>query len=248
MKIPLGALGGEGPKGHGTVASGATASVDVDTTVGARADASPAEAIFEEAAVVRTRRHRFLAELGEFRRSRVLVAVATPPGPETGEVPLTVDMGEVRWILAFTGEAALARCAACCRRRSRCTGRDGLRRRRGSGGGLRWRGRNECGWRTRSAGRQAGADCRRDRQGSGRVGETVARRRRGPGGHGTRLRHIRATGRSPFATAPSPPNRYSRERDVSWRRPRRFPVWKSHRVSPEWARTTTTRRSMRNWA
>ena len=103
--------GGEESKGHGTVASGATASVDVDTTVDARADASPAEAIFEETAVARTHRHRFLAELGEFRRSRVLVPVATPPGPDAGEVPLTVDMGEVRWILAFTGEAALARYA-----------------------------------------------------------------------------------------------------------------------------------------
>nr|WP_237751099.1 SseB family protein [Streptomyces collinus] len=49
--------------------------------------------------------------MGEFRRSQVLVPVGAPDG-QGGEVaPLTVDMGGVRWILAFTGEAALARFA-----------------------------------------------------------------------------------------------------------------------------------------
>ena len=60
---------------------------------------------------MRARRRWFLARLGEFRRSRVLVPLGLSPGPDGGEAPLTVDTGGVRWILAFTGEAALARYA-----------------------------------------------------------------------------------------------------------------------------------------
>jgi len=71
------------------------------------------EAVSElDAAQVRARRHRFHARLGEFRRSQVLVPLGALPGPDrAAEAPLTVDMGGVRWILAFTGEAALARYA-----------------------------------------------------------------------------------------------------------------------------------------
>ncbi len=64
-------------------------------------------------------RGRFLARLGEFRRSQVLVPVGPSVG-RAGEVaPLTVDMGGVRWILAFTGEPALARFAAARREEDR---------------------------------------------------------------------------------------------------------------------------------
>nr|WP_187279029.1 hypothetical protein [Streptomyces lavendulae] len=77
-----------------------------------RGPVAEGEATDGEAAGVRARRRRFLDELGEFRRSRVLVPVGTLPGPDVEEVPLTVDMGEARWILAFTGEGALARYAA----------------------------------------------------------------------------------------------------------------------------------------
>ncbi|WP_265566172.1 SseB family protein [Streptomyces hygroscopicus] len=102
--------GGEQPEGDVTAALAAAAPADVD----APADPGPApphgEAVSdEEAAQVQARRRRFLAELGEFRRSRVLVPVGALPGPNAEEAPLTVDMGGVRWILAFTGEAALAR-------------------------------------------------------------------------------------------------------------------------------------------
>jgi len=66
-----------------------------------------------EAAQVRARRRRFLDRLGEFRRSQVLVPMGVLPGAgPAAEAPLTVDLGGVRWILAFTGEAALARYAA----------------------------------------------------------------------------------------------------------------------------------------
>ncbi|MFI6543626.1 hypothetical protein ACIBO9_10335 [Streptomyces prunicolor] len=66
-----------------------------------------------EAARVRARRRRFLDQLGEFRRSQVLVPMGELPGVDpAAEAPLTVDLGGVRWILAFTGEAALARYAA----------------------------------------------------------------------------------------------------------------------------------------
>ncbi|WP_405948096.1 hypothetical protein OG588_17380 [Streptomyces prunicolor] len=66
-----------------------------------------------EAAQVRARRRRFLDQLGEFRRSQVLVPMGALPGVDpVAEAPLTVDLGGVRWILAFTGEAALARYAA----------------------------------------------------------------------------------------------------------------------------------------
>jgi len=66
-----------------------------------------------EAAQVRARRRRFLDQLGEFRRSQVLVPMGALPGVDpAAEAPLTVDLGGVRWILAFTGEAALARYAA----------------------------------------------------------------------------------------------------------------------------------------
>ncbi|WP_330459607.1 hypothetical protein OIB37_23700 [Streptomyces sp. NBC_00820] len=62
-------------------------------------------------AQAQARRLRFLAELGEFRRSRVLVPVGALPAGGGTEAPLTVDEGGVRWILAFTGEEALARFA-----------------------------------------------------------------------------------------------------------------------------------------
>jgi hypothetical protein len=94
-----------------------TASVDTaPTDAGAPAGRQPAPPHVEpvpdeEAAQVRAREHRFRAELGEFRRSRVLVPVGDLPGPNAEEAPLTVDMGGVRWILAFTSEAALARYA-----------------------------------------------------------------------------------------------------------------------------------------
>ncbi|MEU7413451.1 MULTISPECIES: SseB family protein [Streptomyces] len=64
-----------------------------------------------DAAQVKARQRQFLHELGEFRRSRVLVPVDALPDGSGGEAPLTVDAGGVRWILAFTGEAALARYA-----------------------------------------------------------------------------------------------------------------------------------------
>ncbi|OIJ63298.1 hypothetical protein WN71_034965 [Streptomyces mangrovisoli] len=54
---------------------------------------------------------RAMAELGEFRRSRVLLPMGATPGADGTEAPLTVDLGGVRWILAFSGEPALARFA-----------------------------------------------------------------------------------------------------------------------------------------
>ncbi|MEV6116315.1 hypothetical protein AB0L59_28505 [Streptomyces sp. NPDC052109] len=109
--------GGEESNGDVTATSGDTAAVNAaPVDAGAPADRGPAlphvePVAEEEAARVQARQSRFLAELGEFRRSRVLVPVGTLPGPSAEEAPLTVDMGAVRWILAFTGEAALARYA-----------------------------------------------------------------------------------------------------------------------------------------
>ncbi|MFE1315735.1 hypothetical protein [Streptomyces sp. NPDC058755] len=95
---------------HGSEASAVVASVGV---LADRAPAqSPAEPVpDEDAAQVQARRRQFLAQLGEFRRSRVLVPLGTLPGGSGGEAPLTMDVGGVRWILAFTDEAALARYA-----------------------------------------------------------------------------------------------------------------------------------------
>ena len=46
-----------------------------------------------EAAEVRARRRRFLDQLGEFRRSQVLVPMGALPGADrAAEAPLTVDM------------------------------------------------------------------------------------------------------------------------------------------------------------
>nr|WP_285563483.1 hypothetical protein [Streptomyces hygroscopicus] len=61
-----------------------------------------ASSLDEEVARVR---REFAVRLGEFRRTAVLV-----PVDERG-VPLTGDHGGVRWIFAFSGEAALARYA-----------------------------------------------------------------------------------------------------------------------------------------
>ena len=94
------------PDGGATANPLADGAVDADDAV----DTDGADA--EEAARVQARRHQLLAQLGEFRRSQVLVPMGVLPGPEpSAEAPLTVDMGGVRWILAFTGEAALARYA-----------------------------------------------------------------------------------------------------------------------------------------
>ncbi|MFI5972696.1 hypothetical protein [Streptomyces sp. NPDC051452] len=60
---------------------------------------------------MKARQHQLRAELGEFRRSSVLVPVDALTGGGDREAPLTVDVGGIRWILAFTGEAALARYA-----------------------------------------------------------------------------------------------------------------------------------------
>ncbi|BCM69574.1 MULTISPECIES: hypothetical protein [Streptomyces] len=51
------------------------------------------------------RRREFAALLGEFRRTPVLVPV------DEDDAPLTADFGGVRWIYAFSDEAALARFA-----------------------------------------------------------------------------------------------------------------------------------------
>ncbi|MEV5337933.1 hypothetical protein AB0K93_05520 [Streptomyces sp. NPDC052676] len=51
------------------------------------------------------RRREFAALLGEFRRTPVLVAL------DDQEAPLTADHGGIRWIYAFSDEAALARFA-----------------------------------------------------------------------------------------------------------------------------------------
>ncbi|MDF3300131.1 hypothetical protein [Streptomyces tropicalis] len=102
----------ESKGGGGAAPSGATASADVDAPADRGTVPARVEAVSEgEAAQVRAGQHRFRVKLGEFRRSRVLVPVGTLPGPDAEEVPLTVDMGAVRWILAFTSERALARYA-----------------------------------------------------------------------------------------------------------------------------------------
>jgi hypothetical protein len=59
----------------------------------------------EQATRLRAHRREVMAELGEFRRRRVLV-----PYGENGAA-LTVEMHGARWLLAFTDEAALARYA-----------------------------------------------------------------------------------------------------------------------------------------
>lgn len=51
------------------------------------------------------KRREFAALLGEFRRTPVLVAL------DDQEAPLTADHGGLRWIYAFSNEAALARFA-----------------------------------------------------------------------------------------------------------------------------------------
>lgn len=51
----------------------------------------------------------FAALLGEFRRTAVLLALGLSGSGEG--MPLTVEWGGVRWILAFSDEAALARFA-----------------------------------------------------------------------------------------------------------------------------------------
>lgn len=51
------------------------------------------------------KRREFAALLGEFRRTPVLVAL------DDEEAPLTADHGGLRWIYAFSDEAALARFA-----------------------------------------------------------------------------------------------------------------------------------------
>lgn len=89
-------------------ASAASADASAD---GGRPGRTQVEAV--EAAQVQARRRRFLDQLGEFRRAQVLVPMGALPGADrAAEAPLTVDLGGVRWILAFTGEAALARYAA----------------------------------------------------------------------------------------------------------------------------------------
>ncbi|MGQ5639738.1 MULTISPECIES: hypothetical protein [unclassified Streptomyces] len=54
---------------------------------------------------VRRRRHEFAALLGRFRRTAVLVPV------DGQDAPLVADLGGIRWILAFSNEASLARYA-----------------------------------------------------------------------------------------------------------------------------------------
>ncbi|MBC9712130.1 hypothetical protein H9Y04_06045 [Streptomyces sp. TRM66268-LWL] len=55
------------------------------------------------------RRREFAAVLGEFRRTAVLVPLATDAAGESSL--LTGDLGGVRWIFAFSNEQALARFA-----------------------------------------------------------------------------------------------------------------------------------------
>ena len=59
----------------------------------------------EQATQLRAHRREVMARIGEFRRRRVLV-----PYGENG-APLTVGIHGARWLLAFTGEATLARYA-----------------------------------------------------------------------------------------------------------------------------------------
>jgi hypothetical protein len=55
-------------------------------------------------------RRAFAVLLGEFRRAAVLVPYADPAVPDAGW--WTAELGGVRWICAFSDEAALARFAA----------------------------------------------------------------------------------------------------------------------------------------
>lgn len=71
----------------------------------ADAPAAASGALSETDEVARRRRREFAAVLGAFRRRRVLV-----PYGDNGAA-LTVEMHGVRWLLAFTHEAALARYA-----------------------------------------------------------------------------------------------------------------------------------------
>lgn len=60
---------------------------------------------------VAARRREFEALLGEFRRTAVLVPLEDGPGPDGERGLLTADLGGIRFILAFSDEQALARCA-----------------------------------------------------------------------------------------------------------------------------------------
>ncbi|MER7717790.1 hypothetical protein ABTX99_12715 [Streptomyces flaveolus] len=65
-------------------------------------DVPPAEGPSADSASVTAARREFAALVGEFRRTAVLVPL------DGDDVPLTGDHGGVRWIYAFTDEAALA--------------------------------------------------------------------------------------------------------------------------------------------
>lgn len=56
-------------------------------------------------------RRRFAALLGEFRRTAVLAPLGDGPGPDEERGLLTGDLNGIRWIYAFSDEAALARFA-----------------------------------------------------------------------------------------------------------------------------------------
>lgn len=56
-------------------------------------------------------RREFAALLGEFRRTAVLVPLAGGVGDDDGERVLTAELNGIRWIYAFSDEAALARFA-----------------------------------------------------------------------------------------------------------------------------------------
>ncbi|MEU3983945.1 hypothetical protein AB0F77_28345 [Streptomyces sp. NPDC026672] len=60
---------------------------------------------------VRSRRREFAALLGEFRRTPVLVPLGEGPGPDSERGLLTADLNGIRFLLAFSDEAALARYA-----------------------------------------------------------------------------------------------------------------------------------------
>jgi hypothetical protein len=64
-----------------------------------------APAALAEADEVRCRRRDFAILLGLFRRTPVLVPV------DGQDAPLVADLGGIRWILAFSNEASLARYA-----------------------------------------------------------------------------------------------------------------------------------------
>jgi hypothetical protein len=68
-------------------------------------DVPPVEGPSGDSASVAAARREFAALVGEFRRTAVLVPL------DEDDVPLTGDHGGVRWIYAFTDEAALARFA-----------------------------------------------------------------------------------------------------------------------------------------